>query len=650
MITKMSVVNIIGPKDDIDRMADKYLRHYEFHPVNTLKELSGVETLKPYTSPNPYEPYEDKIDDLLSVLEEDVSSQDAVDESTTFDQIKRLVDGTEQRLATELDELNRVNTRLDEAKEKYQMYEPFSGIDYPLERILKMKRIKFRFGRFTTENFYKFKKYINADVPCIFVPSKEEDDYIYGVYFTPEDMRQQIDALFYSLSWERIRIENDTGTLREITTRQSSTIKELIKHHEMIENYLSQSIHPLTKQLSQAKARLKELSQAWQIRKYAAITRNEFEKKETRYLIIGWMATNDALALADDVKDDKDVTLVIEDDKDNRHLKPPTKLKNNVLFRPFEMITEMYGSPNYNEWDPTALVALTYSILFGAMFGDFGHGVLLLMLGILGYLIPKLKLAKLFVPVGLSSMIFGLLYGSIFGFETIIPAIWLRPAEHMTNIPFFGTLNTVFIVSVVFGMFLLLASMFINVCERLKQGDTFEAIFNKNGLMGMIFYGGIVFLAIFYMARRPIPGTIIFLVLIVLSFLAVAFNEQIMRFIDRHKTKTENEDGIGMQLVTVFFESFENLLTYFSNTISFVRVGAFAISHGIIMNVVLMFANVESGSPNWLVLILGNLFVVGFEGLVVFIQVLRLEYYELFSHFFQGDGISFKSIWADSKQ
>lgn len=649
MITKMSVVNIIGPKDDIDRMADKYLRHYDFHPVNTLKELSGVETLKPYTSPNPYEPYERRIDKLLSVIEADDTVPSDIDESMTFEHIKSLVDGTEQRLKTELDELHQVNERLTEAREKYNRYEPFSGIDYPLERILQLKHIKFRFGRFTSDNFYKFKKYINADVPCIFILSKEEDDYIYGVYFTPEDMRQHIDALFYSLSWERIRLDDEHGTLAEIASRQSAIIKELLKHEDMIDGYLSQSIAPIADRLCQAKARLQELSQAWQIRKYAAITRNEFEKKETRYLIIGWMSTNDALALAEDVKDDKDVTIVIEDDKDNRHLKPPTKLKNNFLFRPFEMITKMYGSPNYNEWDPTALVAVSYSILFGAMFGDFGHGILLLLLGIFGYLVSKLKMAKLFVPVGLSSMIFGLLYGSIFGFEELIPALWLRPAEHMTNIPFFGTLNTVFIVSVVFGMFLLLASMFINVIELLKQGDTLEAIFNKNGLLGMIFYGGLVFLAIFYMARNPLPGTIFFLILIALSFLAIAFNEQIMRFIERRKEKAEEADGIGMQLVTVFFESFENLLTYFSNTISFVRVGAFAISHGIIMNVVLMFANVESGSPNWLVLILGNLFVVGFEGLVVFIQVLRLEYYELFSHFFQGDGISFKSLWAENK-
>ena len=97
-----------------------------------------------------------------------------------------------------------------------------------------------------------------------------------------------------------------------------------------------------------------------------------------------------------------------------------------------------------------------------------------------------------------------------------------------------------------------------------------------------------------------------------------------------------------MYLVQSFFELFEVLLSFFSNTLSFVRVGAFAVSHAAMMEVVLMLGGVESGNPNWLVIILGNLFVCGMEGLIVGIQVLRLEYYELFSRFYRGTGREFK--------
>lgn len=97
-----------------------------------------------------------------------------------------------------------------------------------------------------------------------------------------------------------------------------------------------------------------------------------------------------------------------------------------------------------------------------------------------------------------------------------------------------------------------------------------------------------------------------------------------------------------MFLVQSVFELFEVVLSYLTNTISFVRIGAFALSHAGMMQVVLMLANAENGgSPNWPVVVIGNLFVMGMEGLIVGIHVLRLEYYEMFSRFFTGSGREF---------
>ncbi|MCW1000350.1 ATPase, partial [Streptococcus anginosus] len=109
-----------------------------------------------------------------------------------------------------------------------------------------------------------------------------------------------------------------------------------------------------------------------------------------------------------------------------------------------------------------------------------------------------------------------------------------------------------------------------------------------------------------------LPALGIIIAIMVISLLCIGFKEQIINFIE--KKKADNEDGIVIQLITVFFEAFETLLSFISNTISFVRVGAFAISHGVMMGIVLMFANLEGNNPNWLVFILGNLFVTGFEG------------------------------------
>ncbi len=644
MITKMSMVNITGPRDDIDRMSDQYLSHYDIHLENTLKELSDIRTLKPYTSPDPYKPLSQRIDDLLQLSPTEQNAAAIEPRSLDFDYIKRLVEQVEHDVKTEQEKLQEVNQEITQLTTDFNKYEPFEKIDYPLDDILIMKKVKFRFGRFTLLNYHKYKKYIENMVPAIFIPSKKVDGYVYGAYFTSAQDRQRVDALFFSLNWKRLYLPEEKGTFVEILSRFSEKMEELKKEQKQLETTLRQAVQPISKELLEAKARLAQLSKAFGVRRYAAITRNEFAKKETRYLLIGWMAETDAAQLVEQMKDDPNVTIYLEDYNDGNNIEPPTKLKNNFFTKPFRMITKMYGTPNYEEFDPTPLVALTYSLMFGAMFGDVGHGLLLMILGILGYIKKNLSGAKMFVPVGISSMIFGFLYGSIFGLEDVLPAIWLKPSEAMTSVPFFGTLNSIFIVSVCFGMFLILLTMTMNVYMRLKEGEKLEAIFDRNGVMGLIFYGLLVITLVLYMTGHAIPAFSLVLLVMLIALACIGFKEKIIHLIT--KSKEKSSDGIVIQLITVFFEAFETLLSFISNTISFVRVGAFAISHGVMMGIVLMFAHLEGGHPNWLVFILGNLFVTGFEGLVVFIQVLRLEFYELFSHFFKGDGIEFKSIWS----
>ena len=130
---------------------------------------------------------------------------------------------------------------------------------------------------------------------------------------------------------------------------------------------------------------------------------------------------------------------------------------------------------------------------------------------------------------------------------------------------------------------------------------------------------------------------IIFLGIPVIMFL---LKEPLGQLVEGKKPKAEG--GVGMFLVQGFFELFETMLSFFSNTISFVRIGAFAVSHAAMMEVVLMLAGAESGNLNWVVVVLGNLFVCGMEGLIVGIQVLRLEYYEMFSRFYKGTGRKFE--------
>ena len=208
-------------------------------------------------------------------------------------------------------------------------------------------------------------------------------------------------------------------------------------------------------------------------------------------------------------------------------------------------------------------------------------------------------------------------------------------------------LNTVFIVSIAFGMGIILISMIFHIINGIRAKDTEATWFDANGVAGLVFYGAAVTCIVLFMTGHSLPGGIVLAVMFGVPLLLIALKEPLTNKI---KKKTEKmEQSKAMFVTQAFFELFETLLSYFSNTLSFIRIGAFAVSHASIMEVVLMLAGAESGHINWVVIVLGNLFVCGFEGLIVGIQVLRLVYYEMFSRFYKGSGREFKPYTGTAK-
>ena len=274
------------------------------------------------------------------------------------------------------------------------------------------------------------------------------------------------------------------------------------------------------------------------------------------------------------------------------------------------------------------------------MFGDVGQGLCLVAGGFLLYKFKKLDLAAIIGTAGIFSTVFGLLFGSIFGFEDVIPALWIKPTTAMADVPFLGKLNTVFVAAIGFGMFLILLTMVFHIINGIRSRDVENIWFDQNAVAGLVFYGSLVAVILLFTTGHQIPGTIVLVVMFVIPLLIIMLKEPLTRLAKRQSPVIE--DGKVMFFVQSFFELFEVMLSYLSNTLSFIRIGAFAVSHASMMEVVLMLAGAESGSPNWLVVVLGNLFVMGMEGLIVGIQVLRLEYYELFSRYYKGSGKPFK--------
>ncbi len=121
-----------------------------------------------------------------------------------------------------------------------------------------------------------------------------------------------------------------------------------------------------------------------------------------------------------------------------------------------------------------------------------------------------------------------------------------------------------------------------------------ERFFDTNGAAGLVFYASLVLTIVLYMTGNPIPASAILLFMFGLPLLLIFFKEPLTALLERKAAVLS--EGRGMFVIQGFFELFEVLLSYFSNTLSFVRVGAFAISHAAMMGVVLMLSGAEAGN------------------------------------------------------
>ena len=635
MIVKMKFLSITGPKDDIERMAGQYLSRYEFQLENALTELKTVRDLRAYTDKNPYE---EIIRQAKEYLPAELKTEKEYPDMTP-EKAQSILEEAEGHLT----ELRGQRAELSEEREKtvksLENIEPFLGLKFEVHRLLGFRYVKYRFGRISNEYFDKFERYVYDTLDTIFYKCSSDEEYVWGVYFVPASMADQIDAVYASMHFEHIFLPDEyEGTPSQAQLALEERIAELDRQLAELDQRITAVVSDRVDELAGAMQFLEKRSASFDIRKFAALTK---EKDNVFYILCGWMPEKQADAFQKEIEDDEKTFVVVEDDHDNIFSTPPTKLKNPKVFRPFEMYVKMYGLPAYNELDPTMFVALTYAFIFGAMFGDVGQGLVLLLGGLFLYKKKGMDLAAIIASAGVFSTFFGFMYGSFFGFEdTLIKHIWLKPKEAMMNLPVIGQMNTVFVVAIVFGMFLILTAMIMHIIVCVRNHDAEGTWFDTNGVAGFLFYAFLAACLFLVMSGHTLPAAIILVIILGLPLLAMAFKEPLGAWLEKKKAKFD--DGVPMYLVQTFFEMFEVLLSFFSNTLSFVRIGAFAVSHAAMMEVVLMLAGfTEGGSGNWLIIVLGNAFVCAMEGLIVGIQVLRLEYYELFSRFYKGTGHAF---------
>ncbi len=320
--------------------------------------------------------------------------------------------------------------------------------------------------------------------------------------------------------------------------------------------------------------------------------------------------------------------------------KVPILFRQIPALRPFQRLVTTFGAPTYGDIEPSLFVAFSFILMFGIMFGDVGQGAVVTLLG--AYLLHTRHagLAKfrdsgwLLIFCGFSAIIFGFLYGSVFGSEDLLPALWLSPLEDMMQL-----LKTAVIVGIIF----ISVSIIINIVNKFSSGRYFEAIIDRFGIIGIFFYWGSIGLGLKALYAQKLTATEIILV-IVLPLTILFLREPLHALLQRRRTLLQ-QDVLTFSLESSM-EILETVTAFLGSTVSFVRIGAFALSHAAlslaIYSVVDLLRDVPgSGFLSVITIIVGNVLVIGLEGMVAMIQGLRLEYYELFTKYFTGDGVLF---------
>lgn len=296
----------------------------------------------------------------------------------------------------------------------------------------------------------------------------------------------------------------------------------------------------------------------------------------------------------------------------------PSLVRYPAWLQPFVPLVRSYGVPRYGEFDPTLPFAFTYLLLFGAMFGDVGHGAVILLLAAGLYRILG-KFAWIGIAAGAVSMLFGLFYGSIFGYEDILRPLWLSPLHHPMQL--LG-------VAVSFGVGFIVLTLLVNVRNRFSAGEVQAALFDSAGLAGLLLYLGAVgaMLSLAGGADLAMPSAILAGVGVTLVAL--------YKWVETHASP-------GERMLVTFIETLEAAINLFANTLSFMRVAAFSLNHVALALAVFTLAAGLGTAGHWLTIVLGNGVIIVLEGGIVAIQALRLMYYEGFSRFFSGDGTEF---------
>lgn len=527
------------------------------------------------------------------------------------------------------------------AREKYlrkkvKRLSRFKSLDVDISDLKNVSYMVVRFGVMPVKYAEEAAKHAEK-TGYVFNICSSDDKSAWCIYVAPKKQAASIDELFESYYFREYKIDDNSGLIPDLVEKYKAELNEIDAEYGKISEFWKEN----EDEIIDCYSILQDLQQLWNARKYIS-------EKNGKYVYSGTASSRDKkkiLTLYDAIGGFSDEGKPEAAESDSPGLTPPTKLSNIKLFSPYEYYVKMYGMPGYHSIDITGFVAITYTLLFGIMFGDLGQGFVLALGGFLAWKLKKMELGKILVPCGISSMFFGLIFGSFFGFEEFLDPLYHAVGMKGKPLSVMDSINTVLLFAISIGIALVSVSICINIYTNIRAKKIGAALFDNNGLAGLLLYLCCVNLVYKFMGGEMIIPSLVCMIVIPICVVILFLKEILIGIVDKHDNW--KPDSVADFLMQNVFEMLEYMLSYFSNTVSFLRVGAFVLVHAGMMMVVFSLAG---ENENIFVIILGNILVIALEGLLTGIQALRLEFYEMFSRCFEGDGkpfISARELLAD---
>jgi len=638
---EMSEVELIVPEKDLLSVTRLLSGQGIFHQadgtyLSTEKESGAINPWQEKTSS--YASLERRIQNLLLTLgiKEGSPPASAADGMTEIETIRALVDQVEQSVKKATDQIAAEHKRLEHAELIIKELQPIADFDLDISSLRNQHYLYSTIGTMPTENLDRLQLSLSR-VPFVFITLHAENKHAVVWLAGSRANTDVLERAARSAYLNPIALPEDAnGTPGQIISTFQAEINAAKQKKEEQKSALSEL---------QAEHKEKLQTLIWKVRSSRMLTDAivRYGRLRYTYLIVGWVISSGVDALMQRVRQASKETLIestpVKRDSPRRDV--PVSLFTNSLLSPFQSLVTNYGRPRYDEIDPTILMTITFPLLFGAMFGDVGHG---LIFAAFGWLVSSKKvkalrslsgLGGLVTACGLAATFFGILYGSLFGNEEILPWHLIHPMKEILPI---------LMIAIGAGVVILSLGFILGIFNAWKRRDWGRALVEPKGIAGLVLYWSLILFGLSTAKILPLPA-VVFLIPVILSGIVVTLSDVFKHLIEGHRPLVE--ESIGTYAIQAFFELFETLISFLSNTLSYVRVGAFAVAHGFLSTAIFDLGRLVSpteGIGYWIVFIIGTLFIVGFEGLIVGIQTMRLEYYEFFSKFFVGGGARFEPL------